>query len=203
MSTTTLAQELGVSQQTASRYIITLLHHNLIARRVSSRGSAIQITARGQRYLEPVYLLLKHAFEGVPSLLRFEGRLVTGLGEGAYYVHLPEYRRQFIDALGFDPYPGTLNVQLSLTDRHVQQTLETSSQPVIVKGFTSRGRTFGDVKCFPATINEAVQGAVIVIHRTHHDDHIIELIAPDDLRNQLGLVEGSQVKVAVKIVNSN
>jgi riboflavin kinase len=149
-----------------------------------------------------VYLLLKHAFEGVPSLLRFNGRLVTGLGEGAYYVRLPEYRRQFIEALGFDPYPGTLNIQLSPKDRNVQQTLESTSQPIIVKGFTSHGRTFGDVKCFPATINDAIHGAVILIHRTHHDDRIIELIAPDDLRTQLRLVKGSRVKVAVKVVNS-
>jgi riboflavin kinase len=147
-------------------------------------------------------MLLKHAFEGVPSLLRFEGRLITGLGEGGYYVRLPGYRRQFIEALGFDPYPGTLNIQLSLKDRTVQRILESTSQPVIIKGFTSRGRTFGDVKCFPAIINETEHGAVILIHRTHHDDRIIELIAPHDLRNQLGLVEGSQVKVAVQIVNS-
>jgi riboflavin kinase len=199
VSTTTLAQKVGVSQQTASRYIIALLRHQLIDRRVSSRGSAIQITARGQRYLEPVYLLLKHAFEGEPSLLRFEGMLITGLGEGGYYVRLPEYRHQFIEKLGFDPYPGTLNIQLSWKDRNIQRTLESTSQPILIKGFTRRGRTFGDVKCFHALINEEVRGAVIVIHRTHHDDRIIELIAPRDLRSQLGLVEGSQVKVEVTI----
>lgn len=202
VSTTTLAKGLGISQQTASRHIITLLHQNLIGRQVSYQGSSIQITERGQRHLERIYFLLKNAFEGKPSLLRLEGRLVRGLGEGVYYVSLPGYRRQFIDALGFDPYPGTLNIQLSLNDKSVRRALESSPQPIIVKGFTSRGRTFGDVKCFPATINEEVNGAVILIHRTHHDDGIIELIAPGDLRAQMGLTEGSQVKVAVKMINN-
>jgi riboflavin kinase len=197
-----MARELGTSQQTASRHIIALLHKNLIDRRVSYQGSFIQITERGQRHLEQIYFLLKNAFEGKPSLLHFEGRLVKGLGEGAYYVRLPEYRRQFIDALGFDPYPGTLNIQLSLKDRNVRSALESAPQPIIIKGFMSRGRTFGDVTCFPATINEQMNGAVILIYRTHHDDRIIELIAPEDLRAQLELSEGSQVKVAVKMINN-
>ncbi|RME49670.1 MAG: DUF120 domain-containing protein, partial [Chloroflexi bacterium] len=38
------------------------------------------------------------------------GRVVTGQGEGARFTQLPWVRAQFVDRLGIDPHPGTLNL---------------------------------------------------------------------------------------------
>ena len=75
---------------------------------------------------------------------------------------------------------------------------ELENRPAItIQGFKQGTRTFGEVRCFPAVINDRVEGAVAVIHRTHHDESIIELIAPTHLRSSLGLGEGSDVKVTI------
>jgi len=63
------------------------------------------------------------------------------------------------------------------------------------------GRSFGGVRCFLATIN-SVEGAVVLIGRTHHDDSVIELIAPIHLRSRLNLKDGSKVKVIVQVGRS-
>ena len=40
------------------------------------------------------------------------GRVVGGLGQGQYYISRKGYRHQFIQKLGFVPFPGTLNIKL-------------------------------------------------------------------------------------------
>ncbi len=40
-----------------------------------------------------------------------EGRVIRGLGEGAYYVKL--YSEEIKKILGKDPYPGTINLKVS------------------------------------------------------------------------------------------
>ena len=40
------------------------------------------------------------------------GRLVGGIGLGRHFTRLDWARRQFIDKLGIDPFPGTLNVRV-------------------------------------------------------------------------------------------
>ena len=38
------------------------------------------------------------------------GRLATGIGQGEHFTQLDWARAQFIDRLGIDPYPGTVNM---------------------------------------------------------------------------------------------
>jgi len=53
------------------------------------------------------------------------------------------------------------------------------------------------VECYPATINNSEDGAVIIINRTHYDNSVLELIAPVNLREKFNLKEGSSVQVKV------
>ena len=41
-----------------------------------------------------------------------EGTVVTGRGEGAAFTQLEWARQQFVERLGIDPFPGTLNLIL-------------------------------------------------------------------------------------------
>lgn len=41
-----------------------------------------------------------------------EGEVVSGLGEGRYFLSLPPYKEIFKKILGFEPYEGTLNLKL-------------------------------------------------------------------------------------------
>ena len=64
-------------------------------------------------------------------------------------------------------------------------------------GVKNAKRSFGEVRCYLATINDEIEGAIAVIKRTHYDDSVIEIIAPINLRKRFNLKEGSIVKVEV------
>ena len=72
------------------------------------------IEESGIHRLNKIYKSLQMIMESThPTSIMLEGTLFTGLGEGAYYVTRDDYRKQFIEKLGFDPYPGTLNIKLT------------------------------------------------------------------------------------------
>jgi riboflavin kinase len=198
ISTEYLAERIGLSQQSASRHLIQLEKKGLIKRTITPEGCLIRITDAGISELKKLYSSLQAIFEAAyPLSVTLEGVLFTGMGEGAYYVTRNGYRKQFIEKLGFDPYPGTLNLKLT-SDYDVKTRMELNSYPAIeIQGFKSKTRTFGPVRCYPAIINNKVKGAVVAALRSHYNSSVIEVIAPCYLRGRLKLKDGHKVKVEV------
>jgi riboflavin kinase len=203
VSTEYLAKKLGISQQTASRYLIELERKDWIQRNITPEGSLIKIEESGSKELQKLYSELKLLIEKTyPPSVTLEGIVFTGLGEGAYYVTKEHYRQQIVEKLGFEPYPGTLNVKLS-SDYDIKTRMELDAYPAIeVRGFKNEDRTFGLVKCYPAIIGGIVKGALITALRSHYDASVLEIIAPVCLRKQLGLKDGNKVKVEVHTQSS-
>jgi riboflavin kinase len=201
VSTEYLAEKMGASQQTASRNLIELDKKAWIRRTITPEGCLIKITETGVTELKKLYSNLRLIMEAAyPPSVTLEGVLFTGLGEGAYYVTRDKYRKQFIEKIGFDPYPGTLNIKLtSEYDTKARSELETYPG-IEVEGFKDESRTFGNVKCYPAVINNKTKGAVIFALRSHYNSSVLEIIAPSYLRNQLKLKDGHKVKVEVLIL---
>jgi riboflavin kinase len=113
-----------------------------------------------------------------PPSVTLEGTVFTGVGEGAYYIVKEHYRKQFQQKLGFDPYPGTLNLKLT-SDYDIKTRTELETYPAIeVEGFRNEDRTFGLVKCYPVMIDNKVKGALLSAMRTHYDVSVLEIIAP-------------------------
>jgi riboflavin kinase, archaea type len=198
ISTEFLAEKLGISQQTASRYLIELERKGWITRNITTEGSLIKIDEQGSRELLKLYSNLKVLVEKTyPPSVTLEGTVFAGLGEGAYYIGRESYRKQFAEKLGFDPYPGTLNLKLA-TDYDIKTRMELEAYPALeVSGFSNEDRTFGLVKCYPAIIGNKVKGAIITALRSHYDVSVLEIIAPVCLRKQLSLKDGCKVKVEV------
>jgi riboflavin kinase len=198
ISTEYLAEKLGISQQTASRYLIELERKGWIQRNITPEGSLIKIDEQGVRELLKLYSSLKVIIEtAYPPSVTLEGSVFTGLGEGAYYIAKEHYRKQFTEKLGFEPYPGTLNLKLT-SDYDIKTRMELDAYPAIeVAGFKNEDRTFGLVKCYPAIIDNKVKGALITALRSHYDVSVLEIIAPVCLRKQLNLKDGVKVKVEV------
>jgi riboflavin kinase len=198
VSTEYLAQKMGLSQQTASRHLIQLEKLGWIQRTITPEGCMVKVTEAGQTELKRVYSSLHQIFEAAyPTSLTLEGVLFSGLGEGAYYIGKEGYRKQFIEKLGFDPFPGTLNLKLT-TDYDLKTMAEVGSYPgVEIEGFKNETRSFGNVKCYPAIINNKVKGAVLFALRTHYNSSVIEIIAPTFLRGSLKLKDGNKVKVEI------
>jgi riboflavin kinase len=198
ISTEYLAEKLGASQQTASRYLIELDNIGWIKRTVTPEGCLIKITDAGFKELQKLYSNLRFLVEAAyPPSITLEGMVFEGLGEGAYYISLEPYRKQFIEKLGFDPYPGTLNLKLT-TEYDIKARSELEAYPAVeVEGFKNENRTFGHVKCYPVILENKVKGALISALRSHYDASVIEIIAPVFLRRYLKLKDGHKVKVEV------
>lgn len=198
ISTEYLAQKLGISQQTASRYLIELERKSWIQRKVTPDGSLIKIEEPGVLELQKLYSNLKVLMEkNYPPSVTLEGTVFTGLGEGAYYISKPDYKKQIMEKMGFEPYPGTLNVKLN-SDYDIKTRKDLEAYPALdVMGFQNETRTFGLVKCYPAIIGGTVKGALVTALRSHYDASVLEIIAPVCLRKQLGLKDGNKVKVEI------
>ncbi len=196
ISSQKLGEVLGISQQSASRRLKELEEMNLIIREISRRGQFIKLTNKGVEVLRNVYVNLKKLFSEIPKSFILRGRVFTGFGEGAYYMSIPYYYKQFVEKLGFKPYIGTLNLKLkSIHDLEVKKLLYLLPG-IEIKGFSNGKRSYGGAKCFKAKIN-GINGAVILIERTHYGDDVIEVISPKRLRDELNLKDGDEVIVEV------
>jgi len=197
VSTTELSATLGGSQQSASRHLRLLEQMGLVTRRIDAQGTLLRITDEGVRTLnEVLYGLRRHLEGGEAEAFVLEGTVFSGLYEGAYYVSLRSYRDQMREKLGFDPYPGTLNLRLREADIEVRRQLE-RLPPIVLEGFKGRERAFGSARCYPAVVNDDVEGALIVAERTTYDLSVMEIISPIHLRRHFGLEDGDTVKVSI------
>jgi riboflavin kinase len=196
VSTEYFAQKMNMSQQTASRYLIRLEHKGWIKRIITPEGCLIRIADTGMNQLNALHANLRLMMEAKhPASVTLEGTVFTGIGEGAYYITRDAYRKQFIEKLGYDPYPGTLNVKLT-SDYDMKARAELEAYPAIeVQGFKNENRTYGSVKCYPVLINNKAKGAILFALRTHYDASVIEIIAPNFLRQQLKLKDGHKIKI--------
>jgi riboflavin kinase len=200
VTTSDLGKNIGRSQQAASKHLLDLETAGYIERARRGQKFAVRITDKGYSEIHGLFTSLKSALESAPAVIDFEGSVVSGMGEGAYYMSLDGYKQQFREKLGYEPYPGTLNVRL--TDQlFMNARRELGSHPsIFVDGFSDGTRTYGWVKCYRATINGTVDSAaVLVLERTHYDDSMLEVIAPVSIKDAAGIKNGDRVKVRVHI----
>ncbi|MDE1768472.1 MAG: CTP-dependent riboflavin kinase [Candidatus Micrarchaeota archaeon] len=122
------------------------------------------------------------------------GTVKQGKGEGRYYMSQKEYREQFIEKLGIDPYPGTLNLTLSESDAIMLEKIRERS--IIVNGFKKDAKKFGDVICYKGEVS-GIRCALIQPKLSTHIN-TAELIAKQMLREELGLKDGSEVRVVLE-----
>ena len=202
-----LADRLGVSNQTASRRLRRLERADCVERDVVSDGQWVTVTSEGEAALRSEYEDYRRIFEAADGTLALTGRVTSGMGEGRHYISLSGYMEQFRDRLGYEPFPGTLNVELSEAGVRVRSGLGSTSG-VPIDGWEDDDRTFGSATCYPAAVDHADEDGevvfdsahVIVPDRTHHDESALELIAPERLRDVLGLDDGDEVTVRVEEV---
>jgi riboflavin kinase len=193
-TTTELARLLGSSQQTASRHLIELEKMGLIHRVRLGRRESIKIMAGGAKHLDGMFITLRRAFEMKKTEIIFEGSVFSGLGEGAYYIRQDGYRKQFVEKLGFDPYPGTFNLRVRKEDQEDVRMLEVSPF-ILIEGFTDGNRSFGPAKCFHGKIGDRFTCALIAPVRTHYEGDVVEIISSEYLREALHTKDGDMVKV--------
>lgn len=192
ISSVEFASHMDTSPQTAARKLKALEDEMLIKRQILHNGQLVSITKNGLAALQKEHNDYQIIFGNVHKKF-LTGKLITGLGEGQYYISLDGYRTQFVEKLGFTPYPGTLNIKLDAPSVDIRKGI---SADLKISGFKKDNRTFGSGSCFNISIM-GIKGAVIVPERTHYPEDIIEIIAPVNLRKHLKLRDGSIVEVEV------
>jgi riboflavin kinase, archaea type len=197
VSSEELASKMGQSQQAASQHLQKLEKLGLIERRRAGLRFAIKLTPKGYDLVRSQYSQLKAAVEERGADMIFKGRVFQGLGEGAYYIGLEGYKRQFVKVLGFDPYPGTLNLKLESPIQMEQKRELRSREGLKIAGFENGKRTYGGARCYRSVVNDRYPAAILVIDRTHYDDSVMEIISPVNFRKELGLKNGDEVTVSV------
>jgi len=50
------------------------------------------------------------------TTIKIKGKIVEGLGEGGKFTRIPWVRNQLMSKLSIDPFPGTLNLEISGRD---------------------------------------------------------------------------------------
>jgi riboflavin kinase len=200
-----LSKLLNISQQTASRRISSLEEIGWIERKIVGKEQVIRITKKGADVMLGMYKNLKQILEEILIV----GVVSEGMGEGGYYVRIKEYYDQFKKKLGFKPYYGTLNLQLSDLNKELLEENLKNRIPVRIIGFEkeeekedgSVKRRFGAVDCYECIVSRLddadtkLNAAILKIKRTHHKKNIVEILAAPYLRDELNLKDGDRIRI--------
>jgi riboflavin kinase len=184
LTTAEVGAGIGTSQQTASRRIVALETEGWIKRGPGGLG----LTKKSHDEVAREYAVLKSVFD---EKLEISGVVETGIGEGRYYLGLEGYKKQMKENLGFEPFPGTLNIRINEQWKKEQLL---ANEPIIISGFRKKERTYGDIYAYPCML-EKHNCAVIVPMRTSHGPEIVEIVCGFDIRKKLNKKDGDIVTV--------
>ena len=121
-----------------------------------------------------------------------EGIVSKGLGEGAFFMSMPHYKNEIKNKLGFDVYPGTLNIKVDGIIINKIKKLKL----IRIEGYSSNNKTFAGANCRAAKIN-GISGAIIFPDLTKHKD-ILEFRAQVHVKSSLKINNGDKVKVEIQ-----
>ena len=125
--------------------------------------------------------------------MELKGIITSGQGKGAYFMSQPVYQEQFKEKLNFIPFPGTLNIRIGEKDINGLHEVPLEKMTNI-----EGGENFGEVLLIKAVLNDKIEGAIVFPKRTTHKENIIEFIAPQNIKEKLGIKDGDPVKINIK-----
>ena len=189
-STLSISKEISTSQQTISRKLREMEDNGLITRLASPNGLVVSLDSKGRKFLQNNYHELSKIFQTKKTAIT--GITKQGIGEGSYYVSQKQYQQQFKTKLGFNAFPGTLNLEIN---KEELAQLLASKETIEIKSFTTKTRSFGSITTYKIKVND-IEAAIVKPARARHPENIIEIIAPVNLRNSLNLKDNDKVKIA-------
>ena len=128
--------------------------------------------------------------------LNLRGRIVSGTGRAAFFTQLDWVREQCDAKLGFNPYPGTLNIELTpesgIALRHLEREATLEFVPpdprfCVAKLLSVSLGSIGGAMIFPA------EGVRI------HGKSIVEILAPLSLKEALKVRDGDELSFTVEL----
>ena len=126
--------------------------------------------------------------------LTLTAKIVSGVKQGAFFTQLEWFQSQCRNKLGFEPYAGTLNLEISTDDVPVVEDLEQEAEIE----FIPPDSTFCSGKAYPVRI-EGIRAAIVIPAQEVrvHGKNIIEIISDKRLKDVLKVDDGDFVKVEI------
>jgi len=181
-----LAATLGVPQQTLSRHLISLAEEG----RIKRTKEGIMLTKKSTGEAMELKGSIEQALSS-SSTIEIRGEIVSGIGEGKYYMSLPGYKLQLTKLYGFEPYPGTLNVELP-PEEVQKRLLLRERKGEYIKGFGHKGKKLGGLISYVCHFN-GTSAVAIFPEKSQHGLNIIELVGPVEFRRKFALKDGEEV----------
>lgn len=124
------------------------------------------------------------------------GQLVTGKGEAAFFTQADWARAAFLDLVGIDPWPGTLNLQLS-EPVHLASWTEIRRAPGRI--LKAPNPEWCDGRVYPARLAERIDAAVVVPDVGSYPEDQVEIIAAVHLRRELAAEDGDALSIEIEV----
>jgi phosphoglycolate phosphatase len=128
---------------------------------------------------------------------KIRGRLTSGAGLGKHFTRLAWAHRQFIEKLGIDPFPGTVNVivdepeSMSVWDR-IKNT------PGVSIDNPNSGPHDCNARCYQVSIKGQLDAAIVLPEVSDYPTNQIEIIAEIGVREALGLNDGDSLILEIE-----
>ncbi|ADL19432.1 hypothetical protein ASAC_1027 [Acidilobus saccharovorans 345-15] len=126
-----------------------------------------------------------------------KAKVFSGLGEGEFFVNL--YAKNIRKALGFSPFPGTLNLKVEEPYVSALATALNRADPIMIDPPLVPGMRLGRVLAYPALLNYTIKVFIVRPEITVYKNDVIELVAEIKLRDLLNLTDGSEVTVTIEV----
>ena len=129
------------------------------------------------------------------TAVRIRGRLFRGLGEGARFTEIPWAKEAFVRTLGFEPHPGTVNLRVDPAE--AEETLQRVRRSEGLRMIPPADSGFCAARCYRVRIEPEVAGGLVIPHVEGYPEDVLELVAPVNVRQTLGVSDGDLLEVEV------
>lgn len=126
--------------------------------------------------------------------ITLRGKIVSGVRQGAFFTQLDWFQEQCREQLGFKPFAGTLNIEISTDDVYKVEALE---QEAIIE-FIPPDSTYCSGKAYPVML-EGIRAAIVIPAEEVrvHGKNIVEIISDCKLKDALNADDGALVTLTI------
>jgi riboflavin kinase len=125
--------------------------------------------------------------------MTLKGEVFSGEGVGADFLGISWARKQIEEKLGFDAYPGTLNIRIPDKETRLLGKVLKNLEGIEI----APARGFFRAYCFKTLLMNKVEGAIVIPQKPDYPSNVLEIIAPISLRKELSLEDSDEVEIMI------
>lgn len=128
-----------------------------------------------------------------PKQRSFRGKVASGVGQGSFFTSLDWVKAQCKSKVGFEPWPGTLNLEVFEEDEPQLKRLLACPGVSMVPP----DKNFCEGTCWKVQLSGIPAALVAPEEKARiHGKNIVELLAPVRLKEALKIKDGDVVTVS-------